>query len=620
MSTNGSDSDDGDDGPGTREVAHRLFAAEFDDCDFQFSESDEERAPNYVITPTGARVNRLFLIGVLTELEPVNESMLRARIVDPTGAFVVYAGQYQPDALAFLERADPPAFLAVTGKARTYQPEDSDVVYSSVRPESISEVDADARDRWVVSTAERTLDRVGTMAAALDSGLAGDNLRERLEAAGVDPALAQGIVLAREHYGTTGAYLAAVRSLALDAARVVAGERDEVEGLTLAPDAAGDAPPLASLRTAETPTIESGAADPTGPDEHAGGVAEADDGSSETATADDSTVTDAGGETATDASTAGGIDSPEPTASDPTDSADPSTTADASGDEAATTTASTTGGTAGDTTTVDDAGRGGDGGGSVDLDTGSADADGGSSGIDAGSAGDDGGSTDLEAGTTDDDIGGFEESTGLGDAAGEGDEDDLEEFEPGEFDEGEVDPEEFEGEALSDAEREEVEAEFGTDFSTGTEVESEPDLEPDLGGEAEAEGSPEPAAGADAGSDAAAATEGSTDDGAGPAGEPDLGADAVGEPDADAETAAGPDTDAEAEPEAAAEAEAIDIDDAVMEAMADLDDGDGAEHDAVVDRVVDRTGASADEVAEAIQDALMSGQCYEPDDDLLKPI
>jgi len=93
-------------GAGRREVAWRLFATEFDDATYSYSEGDEERAPNYVITPTGARVNRVFVVGVLTEVEPVTDEVVRARVVDPTGAFVVYAGQYQPDALAFLERAD----------------------------------------------------------------------------------------------------------------------------------------------------------------------------------------------------------------------------------------------------------------------------------------------------------------------------------------------------------------------------------------------------------------------------------------------------------------------------------------------------------------------------------
>ena len=90
-----------DDGPGAREVAHRVFAAEFDDASLSYSESDEERAPNYVVSPTGARVTRLFPAGVLTEVERVNDETRRGRVVDPSGAFVTYAGQYQPEAQAF---------------------------------------------------------------------------------------------------------------------------------------------------------------------------------------------------------------------------------------------------------------------------------------------------------------------------------------------------------------------------------------------------------------------------------------------------------------------------------------------------------------------------------------
>jgi len=54
--------------------------------------------------------------------------------------------------------------------------------------------------------------------------------------------------------------------------------------------------------------------------------------------------------------------------------------------------------------------------------------------------------------------------------------------------------------------------------------------------------------------------------------------------------------------------------------MEDLDDGDGAPREELVAAVVDRTGAAPDEVEDAIQDALMGGQCYEAGEDTLKPI
>ena len=319
-----------DDGPGRREVAYRLFAAEFDDATLSYAESDEERAPKYVVTPSGARVNRLFAVGVLTEVESVNDDVLRARVVDPTGAFVSYAGQYQPDAAAFFERTDPPAFVALTGKARTFQPEDSDRVYTSVRPESVSTVDAETRDRWTVSTAEATLRRVAAMTDALAMENRGDELEATLLDRGYEESLAAGIPVALDHYGTTVAYLDAVREIALDALDVVAGERDEVRALDVAPDDAGttslgplpDAVRRASTADASDPS-ESAAARPTTTEPTS-------TPSDATTTEPTSTPSDATADEPTSTPSDATADEPTSTPSDAT--ADESTTDDALGD------------------------------------------------------------------------------------------------------------------------------------------------------------------------------------------------------------------------------------------------------------------------------------------------
>ncbi|MFB6281329.1 MAG: RPA family protein, partial [Haloferacaceae archaeon] len=257
---------DGDDGgPGRREVAQRVLAAEFDDATVSYRESDEERAPNYVVTPTGARINRLFAVGVLTEVEPVNDDVVRARIADPTDAFVSYAGQYQPDPLAFFERADPPAFVALTGKARTFEPDDGDRIYTSVRPESVNAVEAGTRDRWVVSAAEATLERVALFEEALAAGERGDALRDRLRSAGHREALAAGIPVAIERYGTTPAYLEAVRRTAVEALELVAGDRESVGGIDVAPDEGEPA------EVGPTPEPSPVSADADGPDARAAG-------------------------------------------------------------------------------------------------------------------------------------------------------------------------------------------------------------------------------------------------------------------------------------------------------------------------------------------------------------
>ncbi len=146
-----------------REVAKRVFAGEFRDASHTFKESDEERAPTYLLLPTGEKANRVFVVGTLTEKEDIGteSEYWKARVVDPTGTFLVYAGQYQPEAVDVIRDVEPPEYVAVVGKPDTYEPdgEDGDVI-TSVRPESVTVVDADTRDRWIAETAERTLERI----------------------------------------------------------------------------------------------------------------------------------------------------------------------------------------------------------------------------------------------------------------------------------------------------------------------------------------------------------------------------------------------------------------------------------------------------------------------------
>jgi RPA family protein len=151
----------------SREVARRAFAAEFNDATYTFKESDDERAPVYSLLPTGQRANRVFVVGTLTETEDVGDDSeyWRGRIVDPTGTFFAYAGQYQPEATSVLRDVETPAYVAVVGKPRTYETDEGDVNVS-LRPESITVVDGETRDRWVVETAERTLDRIESFGEA----------------------------------------------------------------------------------------------------------------------------------------------------------------------------------------------------------------------------------------------------------------------------------------------------------------------------------------------------------------------------------------------------------------------------------------------------------------------
>ncbi|WP_122088424.1 hypothetical protein [Halalkalicoccus subterraneus] len=503
MSSNGSESG-GDSGPGVREVAHRLFACEFDDASLEYADSDEERAPKYVITPTGARVNRLFVVGVLTEIERVNEEVVRARVVDPTGAFVVYAGQYQPDALAFLERADPPAFVAVTGKANTFRPEDSDRVYTSVRPESIAEVDAETRDRWTVGAAEHTLGRIDAFAATLEE-------EDSIDAE-------SGIALAREEYGTTPAYLAALRETALEAARLVAGEVEEVTAPAIAPgEDDGGSVDLTALRTGfDVDAVAEPAGETT-----AEGTASSEGESTAPSTAETASETSADGPTTDEPVSASDEDATSATA----------TTDDEESDEL------------------------------------------GDFGVESDSTPEAGAGTETET-PSDADSTPSEGPESTGGTGGE-----MYEFDP--------------------EERAEVEAEFDMDFSSGNEVE-----EP---GEADID-APEPDGIDESDAPSEAETESASEGEEATAAPEQTGGDPGEVEDSDgADTPNAPDED-------------VDLEDRAMAVMSELADGDGADREEVIERVTSETGADPEAVDDAIESALLSGRCYEPQDGVLKSI
>lgn len=158
--TTGNDRSNDAGGGQRRQIARRVFAREFNDATYTFKESNEERAPVYALLPSGERANRVFVAGTLTETQDVgsDSEYWQGRVVDPSGTFFVYAGQYQPEAANVLREAEPPVYVSIVGKPRTYETDDGDVNVS-LRPESISIVDDGTRDRWVVETALRTVER-----------------------------------------------------------------------------------------------------------------------------------------------------------------------------------------------------------------------------------------------------------------------------------------------------------------------------------------------------------------------------------------------------------------------------------------------------------------------------
>lgn len=232
----------------TREVAWRVFAEEYNSSVLEHS-GEGEKPVSYIVTPLGAKVNRLFVVGVVTDIEDVGEGgkqRFRARITDPTGTYYVSAGEYQPAAAMALSKMSPPAFAAVVGKSRAYSPEEG-VKYLSIRPEQIREVDAKARDYWVVEAARSTLLRIN----AVEDGLkmAQPSMGELVKL-GHPENLADGVVRAIEYYKDID--LGRFRNSVRDALRSILPEgAQKARPVRAVPPKASKGPPKAETEAAD---------------------------------------------------------------------------------------------------------------------------------------------------------------------------------------------------------------------------------------------------------------------------------------------------------------------------------------------------------------------------------
>ena len=181
-----------------REQAWRIFANEYNDSKIEIK-GEGEMIPSYIITPLGAKINRVFIIGVLTDVENVSESgdFIRAHVSDPTGVFTLYSGQYQQEVTNDLTNIEVPTFVAVIGKIRTYVPEDGDEMYVSIRPEKIIEVNSDTRDQWIIETCKSTKNRIE---AHLEAKKMKEPKKDDLKKLGFNNDLSEGIITAIQSY------------------------------------------------------------------------------------------------------------------------------------------------------------------------------------------------------------------------------------------------------------------------------------------------------------------------------------------------------------------------------------------------------------------------------------
>ena len=84
--------------------AIRIFTQELSQTQLQSGKDESQKSdrltPTHAFSPTGAKINRVFVCGALTEvdeMETQKASFVKARLVDATGGISIMAGQYQPE-------------------------------------------------------------------------------------------------------------------------------------------------------------------------------------------------------------------------------------------------------------------------------------------------------------------------------------------------------------------------------------------------------------------------------------------------------------------------------------------------------------------------------------------
>ena len=182
-----------------RETAWRVFATELNSTTLEIK-ATEEKSPSYVVTPLGAKINRVLVAGVMTEKENIGseeEPMWKARIQDVSGSFYINVGRYQPEASAAMADLEVPCFVAAVGRVRAYTTDDQRT-FISVRPEHIVQISEEVRNEWILETAKSTWKRLKDTKKVLGMG---DATEKDLVQAGMSPVEAFGITYALDNYG-----------------------------------------------------------------------------------------------------------------------------------------------------------------------------------------------------------------------------------------------------------------------------------------------------------------------------------------------------------------------------------------------------------------------------------
>jgi len=164
-----------------REPAWRVTARELESS-LEEEKGEGERPTAYLLSPFGARMNRVLVAGSLSPAESIgrdeSQAFWRARLSDPTGAVAVTAGSFQPRAMAQLRAASAPRPAIVVGKAHLFRGRDG-VGYVSVRAEGVRSVSENEERAALADIVRQTLDRLDLLdRVEKEPGLTEETLRK----------------------------------------------------------------------------------------------------------------------------------------------------------------------------------------------------------------------------------------------------------------------------------------------------------------------------------------------------------------------------------------------------------------------------------------------------------
>ena len=222
-----------------RQTATRLFAREFYESSLPDG-GQGEYDPRFIVTKLGARVNRMFVCGVVERLERRDTErgpMFSGAVRDPTGLHLWSVGSFRPELhlemeelVARFEGGDR-FLMACIGKSNHYITEDGGF-RCRMQMEDYAIIDREVYAAWLVETANHTMRRIDALGKAQSAETTDSNaLRE----AGVPGDLIDGLGLAMNHYGdwdSEGYKVGVLQALSAAEGRVISFEEHEAESST----------------------------------------------------------------------------------------------------------------------------------------------------------------------------------------------------------------------------------------------------------------------------------------------------------------------------------------------------------------------------------------------------